>query len=69
MVATPEPIRSAIDQVTPLGISCVLPSVKVPIALNACDVPLAIDGLLGLTASPVSAAAVTSAVVVAVFVR
>ena len=43
-----------------------LPSVNVPVAVNCCFVPSAIDGLGGVTAMDASAAAVTVNVVVPV---
>lgn len=39
--------------------SCVLPSVYVPVAFNACVVPSAKDGLAGVTAIETSAGAPT----------
>src|SRR5207248_492435 len=44
--------------------SCVLPSVKVPVAVNWREVPLAIVGVVGVTAIETSVAAVTVSVVV-----
>jgi len=44
--------------------SCVLPSVNVPVAVNCCVVPNAIEGVAGVTANDTSAAAVTVSVVV-----
>ena len=38
-------------QVTRLVTSCVLPSVKIPVAVSCCVVPAAIDGLGGLRAT------------------
>ena len=49
--------------VTELLRSCVLPSLKVPVAVSCCVVPKAIDGFVGVTASDVSTAAVTVSVV------
>ena len=46
--------------------SCMLPSVNVPVAVNCCFVPSAIDGSGGVTAMDASAAAVTVNVVVPV---
>ena len=46
--------------------SCMLPSVNVPVAVNCCFVPSAIDGTGGVTAMDASAAAVTLNVVVPV---
>jgi hypothetical protein len=42
---------------------CVLASVYVPVAVNCCVLPLAIDGLAGVTAIDTSVAAVTVSVV------
>src|SRR5207253_2111344 len=39
--------------------SCVEPSVYVPVAVNCCVVPAAMDGLVGVTARETSVAAVT----------
>ena len=50
-------------QVTELVRLLVLPSVYVPVAVNCCVVPSAIDGLTGVTAIETSAAAVTVKVV------
>jgi hypothetical protein len=46
--------------------SCMLPSVNVPVAVNCCIVPSAIDGSAGVTAIDASMAAVTVNVVVPV---
>ena len=46
--------------------SCMLPSVNVPVAVNCCFVPSAIDGSGGVTAMDTSAAAVTVNVAVPV---
>ena len=51
------------DQVAVEVRSCVLLSVKVPVAVNCCVVPKAIDGFAGETAIETSAAAVTVSVV------
>ena len=51
------------DHVAVLVRSCVLPSVNVPVAVNCCVVPNAIDGVAGVTANDTSAAAVTVSVV------
>src|SRR5439155_21055935 len=53
-VAKPEELTEATraadeDHVTEVN-SCVLPSSKVPSALNCCVVPTAIEGVAGLTA-------------------
>lgn len=45
--------------------SCVLPSVKVPVAVNCCVVPKAIEGFCGLIAIETSAAGFTTNVAVA----
>jgi len=45
--------------VTMVVTSWVLPSVKVPVAVNCCVVPAAIDGLDGVTTIDLSAAGVT----------
>ena len=42
---------------------CVVPSVYVPVAVNCCVPPLAIDGFAGVTAMDTSVAAVTVSVV------
>ena len=42
---------------------CVVPSVYVPVAVNCCVPPLAIDGFAGVTAIDTSVAAVTVSVV------
>ncbi len=47
------------DQVTVLVRFCVPPSVNVPVAVNACIVPSARDGVAGVTASDTRAAEVT----------
>lgn len=39
--------------------SCVVPSEKVPIAVNCCNVPSGMDGLVGVTAIEVTVAPVT----------
>lgn len=44
--------------------SCVLPSVKVPVAANCCVVPRGIAGMAGVIASETRAACVTPSVVV-----
>lgn len=46
-------------QVTEVVRSCVLPSVKVPVAVNCCLVPSAMEGLAGVTVSDTRAADVT----------
>jgi hypothetical protein len=51
------------DHVAVLVRSCVLPSVNVPVAVNCCVVPNAIDGVAGVTANDISVAAVTVSVV------
>jgi hypothetical protein len=43
---------------------CVLPSVNVPVAVNCCAVPFAIDGLAGVTAIDTNIAVLTVSVVV-----
>jgi hypothetical protein len=45
--------------VTVLVRFCVVPSLKVPVAVNCCVAPLAIDGFAGVTAIDCSVAAVT----------
>ena len=50
-------------QVTLLLRSCALPSVNVPVAVNCCVVPSAIDGFAGVTARETSAAELTVSVV------
>src|SRR5229473_1848442 len=50
-------------QVTVLVRFRVLPSLYVPVAVNGCVVPLAIDGFAGVTAIDDSTAAVTVSVV------
>jgi hypothetical protein len=47
------------DQVTLDVRFCVVPSLKVPVAVNCCVAPLAIDGFAGVTAIDCSVAAVT----------
>jgi len=37
------------DQVTEAVKSCMLPSLKTPVALNCCWVPLEIEGFIGVT--------------------
>ena len=44
--------------------SCVLPSVSVPVALNACDVPRAKEALAGVTAIETSAGCATASAAV-----
>lgn len=56
------------DQVVVLVRFCVLPSVNVPVAVNCCVVPSAIDGIAGAIANETSAASVTVTVVVPVTV-
>src|ERR1700691_6712481 len=51
------------DHVAVLVRFCVLPSVNVPVAVNCCVVPSAIDGAAGVTAMETSVAAVTVRVV------
>ena len=53
------------DQVTEAVTSCVLKSLKVPVAVNCCVVPNGIDGFAGVTVIDVSTAAVTLSVVLA----
>jgi len=50
-------------QVAVLARFWVLPSLNVPVAVNCCVVPLAIDGFAGVTAIDDSTAAVTVSVV------
>jgi hypothetical protein len=52
------------DHVTVLVRFCVLPSLNVPVAVNACIVPSAIDGVAGVIAIETRAAVVTVSVVV-----
>ena len=49
-------------QVAEFVMFCVLPSLSVPVAVNCCDCPLAIDGLAGVTARESRAAALTVSV-------
>jgi hypothetical protein len=51
------------DHVAVLVRFCVLPSVNVPVAVNCCIVPNAIDGVAGVTAIETNVAAVTVTVV------
>lgn len=51
------------DHVAVLVISCVLPSVNVPVAVNCSLVPSAIDGVAGVTANDTSPAVLTVSVV------
>lgn len=51
-------------QLTKLVSVCVVPSLKLPTALNACEPPRRIDGLPGLTVIEVSAALLTARLVV-----
>jgi hypothetical protein len=51
------------DHVAVLVRFCVLPSLNVPVAVNCCVVPNAIDGVAGVTANDTSTAAVTVSVV------
>jgi hypothetical protein len=51
------------DQVTLDVRFCVVPSLNVPVAVNCCVAPLAIDGFAGVTAIDCSVAAVTVRVV------
>src|SRR5437773_1574570 len=50
-------------QVTELVRFCVLPSVYVPVAVNCCGNPAAIDGFAGVTAIDTSAGGATVSVV------
>jgi hypothetical protein len=59
-VATPGPEEV---QTTDVVMSCVLPSLEVPVAMNCCVVPLAMEGLAGVTAMEVSTAGPTVRVV------
>ena len=52
------------DQVTELVRFCVLPSVKVPVAVNCSVSPRAIEGFAGVTAIELNAALLTMIVVV-----
>jgi hypothetical protein len=69
-VPTPAPVASPAalivavvvvpeDQVTLDVTFCVVPSLNVPVAVNCCAAPLAIDGFAGVTAIDCSVAAVT----------
>ena len=69
-VPTPAPVASPAalivavvvvpeDQVTLDVTFCVVPSLNVPVAVNCCVAPLAIDGFAGVTAIDCSVAAVT----------
>lgn len=49
-------------QVTDAVRSCVVLSVNVPVAVHCCAVPLAIEGLVGVTAMDTSVAGVTESV-------
>jgi hypothetical protein len=64
LCATPAEVMVAVetvseDHVTVLVRFCMLPSVNVPVAVNGCIVPSAIDGVAGVIASETSAAEVT----------
>ena len=50
-------------QVTDAVKSCVVLSVNVPVAVNCCAVPLAMEGLVGVTARDTSVAGFTESVV------
>ena len=68
LVAKPEPLTTATPlleelQVAVAVMSCVLPSLNVPVAANCWVVPSAIDGLAGLIAIETKTAAVTVSVV------
>jgi hypothetical protein len=68
LCARPLLLMGADDNVSELQVAvevkfCVVPSVKVPVAMNCCVVPNAIDGLSGVTAIDTSAAEVTVNVV------
>jgi hypothetical protein len=56
-------LNVSLDHVTVLVKSCVLPSVKLPLALNCCIVPSASIGVAGVIPSDTSAAEVTVSVV------
>jgi hypothetical protein len=63
-LASPEALIVAVvvvpdDQVTVDVRFCVVPSLNVPVAVNCCVAPLAIDGFAGVTAIDCSVAAVT----------
>ena len=63
-LARPEALIVAVvvvpeDQVTLEVRFCVVPSLNVPVAVNCCVAPLAIDGFAGVTAIDCSVAAVT----------
>ena len=61
MVATKAKVEL---QVTEAVMSCVVPSPKVPVAVNCCRAPTAIAGLAGLILIEVRGAEVTSSEVV-----
>ncbi len=61
-------VRSELDQVTSVVKSTVGPAVKVPVAVNCWVRPATTEGLAGVTAMDVNAAAVTVSVLVAVIV-
>ena len=68
LAASPVLFTVAVDNVSETQVteelrSCVLPSLKVPIAANCCVVPRAIDGYAGVTAIDSKIAAVTLSVV------
>ena len=68
LVARPALLTLAVEGASELQVAvalrfCVLPSVKVPVAVNCSDVPNAIDGFAGLTAIDTRTAAVTVRVV------
>src|SRR5262249_38399562 len=56
-------------QVTEVARSRVLASLKVPVALNCCVAPVAIDGFAGVTASELSVAAGATVTVAVVLPR
>ena len=68
LCASPAVLIVAVDSVSDDHVAvlvrfCVLPSVNVPVAVNCCVVPKAIDGVAGVTAIDTSVAAVTVTVV------
>jgi hypothetical protein len=68
LVARPVALTLAVEGVSEAQValelrSCVCKSVNVPVAVNCCVVPNAIDGVAGVTAIDTSAAVVTASVV------
>jgi hypothetical protein len=68
LCATPALLIVAVEGVSDVHVAvlvrfCVVPSVKVPVAVNCWLVPFAIDGVAGVTAIDTSAAEVTVSVV------